>query len=222
MAAEGRRPSWIFQIPITFEPLDQSLRNLVANFGPTRAITRNVQIYQNPRWRLKAGGHLGFFQIPITFEPLDQSLRNLAANFGPTRAITRNAQIYQNPRWWPKAGGHLGFFQIPVTFEPLDQSFQNLVANFGPTRAITRNVQIYQNPRWRPQAGGHLGFFKSLKLLNRSTDPFKIWWPTSDLKGLLPEIFKFSKIQDGGRRLAEVPMTFEPLDRSFRNLVANF
>jgi hypothetical protein len=73
-----------------------------------------------------------------------------------------------------------------------------LVVNYGPPRAISRNFQIFKNPRWRPQAGGHLGFFKSLELLNRSTDPFEIWWPTSNPQGLLHAMFTFSKIQDGG------------------------
>jgi hypothetical protein len=41
----------IFEIAITFKTFDQSFRNLVTNFGPTRAITQNVQIYRNPRWR---------------------------------------------------------------------------------------------------------------------------------------------------------------------------
>jgi nitrogenase molybdenum-iron protein alpha/beta subunit len=62
LAATGWRPFWIFQIPITFKPLDRSLRNLVANFGPTRAITRNIQVFKNRRWRPQAGGHLGFFK----------------------------------------------------------------------------------------------------------------------------------------------------------------
>jgi hypothetical protein len=95
-------------------------------------------------------------------------------------------------------------FQIVITFKPLDQSFQNLVASFGPTRAITRNIQIFKNPRWRPQAGGHLGVFNSLSLLNCLCEPFKIWLPTLDPQGLLPATFKFSKIQDGGRRLVAI------------------
>jgi hypothetical protein len=52
-------PSWILayysidrlalatSLSVTFEPLDRFFRNLVANFGPTRAITRHVQIYKN-------------------------------------------------------------------------------------------------------------------------------------------------------------------------------
>jgi hypothetical protein len=41
----------IFEIAITFKPLDRSFRNFVTNFGPTWDITRNIQIFQNPRWR---------------------------------------------------------------------------------------------------------------------------------------------------------------------------
>jgi hypothetical protein len=37
-----------FWTHVTFEPLDRFFQNLVANCGPTRAISRNVQIYQNP------------------------------------------------------------------------------------------------------------------------------------------------------------------------------
>jgi hypothetical protein len=66
-------PSWIlayysidllafFFIAITFKPLDRSFQNLVANFGPTRAIARNVQIFKNPRWRSQAGDQRGFFK----------------------------------------------------------------------------------------------------------------------------------------------------------------
>jgi hypothetical protein len=63
MAAAGRQqPSWIFQIFITFKPLDRPLQNLVVNFVATRAFTRNVQILKNPRWRPQGGGHLGFFK----------------------------------------------------------------------------------------------------------------------------------------------------------------
>jgi hypothetical protein len=68
---------------------------------PQRLLPEMFQIYQNPKWRPQAGGHLGFLQIPITFEPLDRFFRNLVANSGPTRAITQNIQIYQNPRWRP-------------------------------------------------------------------------------------------------------------------------
>jgi hypothetical protein len=60
-------------------------------------------------------------------------------------------------------------------------------------------------------------------LTYRLTDPFKIWWPTSDSQGLLPEMFKFTKIQDGGHlRFIQIPIAFKPLDRSFQNLVVNF
>jgi hypothetical protein len=45
-------------------------------------------------------------------------------------------------------------------------------------------------------------FLKSRQFLNHLTDPFKIWWPFSDLQGLLSANFKFSKIQDGGRLAA--------------------
>jgi hypothetical protein len=41
----------IFETAITFKPLERFFQNLVANFEPTRAITRNVKIFKNPRWR---------------------------------------------------------------------------------------------------------------------------------------------------------------------------
>jgi hypothetical protein len=49
-----------FQIPITFEPLDRSFRNLVANFGATSDIARTVH-FLNSRWWLPDGSHLEFF-----------------------------------------------------------------------------------------------------------------------------------------------------------------
>jgi hypothetical protein len=98
--------SWIFQIPITFKPLDRSFRNLVAIFGllPARIFQKFKMLAAGwqPSW---------IFEISITFKQLDRSFLNLLPNFGPKRAVTRNFQIKKNAKWQPQTGGHLGFLK---------------------------------------------------------------------------------------------------------------
>jgi hypothetical protein len=138
-----------FSDTLTFELLDQSFQNLVANFGATRDITRSVHLFKS---KMAATGRLQswIFEITITVKPLDRSFQNLMANFESTRDIIPVFLIFKNPRWRPQAGGHLRFLrrficviQIPITFKLLDRSIQNFVANFESTRATTRNVQIF-------------------------------------------------------------------------------
>jgi hypothetical protein len=58
----GCWPSCIYEIAITFKPLDRSFRNLLTNSNPRRLLPATFTFSKNLRWQPRADGHLVFLK----------------------------------------------------------------------------------------------------------------------------------------------------------------
>jgi hypothetical protein len=155
----------ILEIAITFKPFNRSFRNLVTNFGPTRAITRNVQIYQ--KFKMAAVGRRPSWisSNPYNFWTAWSILSKFGGQLRTHKGYYRKCSNLPKSKMAAVGRRSSWILQIPITFEPLDRSFRNLVANFGATGVLPA-MFIFLNPRWWLQDGSHFDFYTDSLWMN--------------------------------------------------------